>query len=516
MSEEQPSVVTEETATVRAQLEELKQTTQQFSAESIKDGQWFARFVQMMLDGYAKEIIAKGGVDFFRQKYPGLLVDQIAEKLCELATKYAALAGAASGASSSAAVIATVGTGGLGGAPAIAGAGTALAVEMFYTTRLQVRLVYDLALLYGYPIDTNDPEDLMRVFAKAYGITYTVGNVGLAVKQGGLEVTRAQLRRVLWGNQTAIQQVAIRILGPRIGRQITQKALIRSAIPVVGIGLSATWNYLSTSEIAKQARFDVAARARLRNAMRRVSQGLAQDSSNIGYVLEAIHRVANADGEFAEREMELFNEVCQAISAPPSVREALEQRLTLPLSDTSRGLAAIQSPELRIALIEALSVVAVADGAIAEPETLVLREFFGALQQPLDEHALQERAKHFAAPESSASRAKRAMFGASASAGRAVAGAASAAGKAVAGFGKSALGLFKKSDAIKPTEPIATEPAIAPEDNIMAPADDVPGAEDTRLAGIMQRLQKVTDLHAAKLISDAELNVQRERILGEL
>ena len=78
------------------------------------------------------------------------------------------------------------------------------------------------------------------------------------------------------------------------------------------------------------------------------------------------------------------------------------------------------------------------------------------------------------------------------------------------------MGLFKKSDAIKPTEPIATEPAIAPEDNIMAPADDVPCAEDSRLAGIMQRLQKVTDLHAAKLISDAELNVQRGRILGEL
>ena len=117
MSEEQPSTVTEdEQATVRAQLEELKQTTQQFSAESIKDGQWFARFVHMMLDGYAKEIIAKGGVEFFRQKYPGLLVDQVAEKLCDLATKYAALAGAASGASSSAAFAATIGTGGLGGA----------------------------------------------------------------------------------------------------------------------------------------------------------------------------------------------------------------------------------------------------------------------------------------------------------------------------------------------------------------------------------------------------------------
>ena len=43
----------------------------------------------------------------------------------------------------------------------------------------------------------------------------------------------------------------------------------------------------------------------------------------------------------------------------------------------------------------------------------------------------------------------------------------------------------------------------------------IPAAEGAP-ALIMQRLQKVADLHAAKLISDAELDVQRGRILGEL
>ena len=132
-----------------------------------------------------------------------------------------------------------------------------------------------------------------------------------------------------------------------------------------------------------------------------------------------------------------------------------------------------------------------------------------------------ERAKHFAAPETRASRAKRAVFGAGASAGRAVAGAASAAGKAVAGLGKSAFGLFKKSDKSEPAAVGAPAVGAAPPgavagDEVMAPAADVPGAEDARLAGILQRVQRLTEMHAAKLISDADLEGQRQRILAEL
>ena len=56
-----------------------------------------------------------------------------------------------------------------------AGAGIPVAVtavmgEVLFTIRLQLRLVYDIHLLYGIPLDAGDPEDLMGIFAIVYGV----------------------------------------------------------------------------------------------------------------------------------------------------------------------------------------------------------------------------------------------------------------------------------------------------------------------------------------------------------
>ncbi len=97
-----------------------------------------------MLSSYSENIIKAGGVEYFRKKYPGLTQDAIAEKLCTLAMRYAAIAGGVTGITAS--------TGVLGGLtiPVII---AAIGGEILYTTRLQVRLIYDLATVYGDPID---------------------------------------------------------------------------------------------------------------------------------------------------------------------------------------------------------------------------------------------------------------------------------------------------------------------------------------------------------------------------
>jgi len=58
--------------------------------------------------------------------------------------------------------------------------------------------------LYGIPLDTSDPEDLMAIFAVVYGIKLAeVGGIG--AKALGVEVMRAQLFRLIHGNTKAIQ-----------------------------------------------------------------------------------------------------------------------------------------------------------------------------------------------------------------------------------------------------------------------------------------------------------------------
>jgi hypothetical protein len=144
---------------IKTELEDLKKMAVAFGPARLRDGTWFNEFVHAMLSSYDEKIIKAGGVEYFRKKYPGLTQDAIAEKLCTLAMRYAAIAGGVTGITASIGVL-----GGLNIPVIIA----AIGGEILFTTRLQVRLIYDLATVYGDPIDLNDPEQLYRTFMLAY------------------------------------------------------------------------------------------------------------------------------------------------------------------------------------------------------------------------------------------------------------------------------------------------------------------------------------------------------------
>ena len=137
---------------------------------------------------------------------------------------------------------------------------TAVMAEVLYTIRLQLRLVYDLHLLYGIPLDSSDPEDLLGLFAVVYGVKLAeVGGIG--TKALGPEVMRAQLYRMIHGNTKAIQAAVRQVLGPRIARNITQKGILKAAVPVVGVAISAGWNYTATRLMASRVRQELRIKA---------------------------------------------------------------------------------------------------------------------------------------------------------------------------------------------------------------------------------------------------------------
>jgi len=214
---------------IKTELEDLKRMAAAFGPDRLRDGTWFNEFVHAMLSSYAEKIIKAGGVEYFRKKYPGLTQDAIAEKLCTLATRYAAIAGGVTGITAS--------TGVLGGLiiPVII---TAIGGEILYTTRLQVRLIYDLATIYGDPIDLDDPEQLYRAFMMAYGISAVSASAGTVAAAAGTEVVRAQAYRFITGKTPIIKEAAIKILGPRIGGMITRKAILKVVVPVAGVAIS--------------------------------------------------------------------------------------------------------------------------------------------------------------------------------------------------------------------------------------------------------------------------------------
>ena len=224
-------------AGILQELSDLKATVESFGVQAIKDGSWFNKFLKSCLSSYERQVMEQGGAAYLRGKYPGLPTDAVAGKLCELAEMYAALAGGLSGATASGAVL----TAGFGVPAAI----VAVMAEVFYTVRLQLRLAFDLHLVYDIPLAADDPEELTQLFAVVYGVKVAeVGGLGL--KALGPEVARAQLFRLIHGNTPLIQAAASTVLGPRIAKQVTQKAIIKTAVPIVGVGISAGWNYATT------------------------------------------------------------------------------------------------------------------------------------------------------------------------------------------------------------------------------------------------------------------------------
>lgn len=486
MAQAAPSIDTaaskqEMLAQIRGEIEDLKAMAAAFGVERIRDGTWFNEFIRAMLDSYAERIIAGGGINFFRKKYPGLTRDQIAEKLCELATRYAALAGGASGATASAAFAATIGTAGGASIIAVPAGLTAIAAEMLYTTRLQVRLVYDLSTIYGYPIDVDDPEDLYKAFCMAYGVAFTRAKAGAAVKAAAPELARAHMRGLIHGHTAAIQQVAIRLLGPRIGRQITQRAILRTAVPVVGVGISATWNYMSTNAIATAARYGLRAVGRLRDAVCDVAHVLRVQPEDAPLVLEAMHALITADGHFDQYEQEVFTCVVRHLGLTPEQLVQVEQRVGITVNSVEQRLRAITDQELRETLATCLQLVAVADGAVVESELQLLRRFLVALEHNLDLEWLQAEAKLFQRPVTWTQQASESI------------------GALGISVGAKISGWFDKRSNSTGVEPTAS------------PETDEPSTDNP-----LDQIRKLAALHADGILSDVEFAAKKQELLARL
>lgn len=479
---------------VKTELEELKAVASAFGPERIRDGSWFNEFLHAMLDTYSRRIIEGGGIALFRKKYPGMTQKEIAEKLCDLAVRYAALAGGSSGLASSAAVVMTIGTAGGAGVVTVPAAVTAIGAEMLFTTRLQVRLVYDLSMVYGYPIDVEDPEDLYKAFCLAYGIVFAASSAGTVTKALTPEIARAQIRGLIQGHTAAIQQVAIRILGPRIGRQISQKAILRTAVPVIGVGISSAWNYASTRNIGIIANHELRSMGRLRDAVRELSTALTLQTEASTLVLESIFVVAAADGVFEQHEQEVYQCVLKHLDVPQDTLKGLEERVDITASSIEARLRELEAPELRKALAECLKLVAVADGKLEQAELELLSKLLPALGEELVHADLEGRASFFRRPETVVSQATRVIRDAATKAGEGI----GAVGRSVSAM---ATGLFGRKKDAQVDEPVVTT----------TPENEAAEAEAASAA-----IRALATLHAEGALTDLEFQEKKKDLLARL
>ncbi len=379
-------------------IDELKKSAQKYTMNQILSGEWFNQYVRIMLADYAQTITQNGGITSFHQKYPELTRDQIAQKVCDTAIHYATIAGGFSGAAISLAFASTIATIGISSVVAVPAGLAAIVAEMLYTTQLQVRLVYDLSVIYGHPIDVDNPSDVYKTFSLAYGITFASGNLGTAVKTFTPTVARTYIRGLVVGHTQAIRHVAMHALGPKIGSKITQKAFLSTAVPGVSIAVSSSWNYLSTRHIAAIANHELRAFGQLRDAVENVSAVLKVNQSYAPLVVECMLAVITADGTFDAHEQEVFNEIVLHLEVPVNVLEALEHQIDVTPESIEERLKNIDDTALQETLATCIKLVAVSDGTVHTTEIPILKRFLAALGHTFDLKEQEKQAAIFKCP----------------------------------------------------------------------------------------------------------------------
>lgn len=168
--------------------EELRDFVKGLSPGDIKSGNWFAKLISQGLDAYSE----KATWQYFQDKYEGVPADAIVDQRIKMATRFAALSGGLTASVYTGAVAATIGSAGGASALTVPAALLTLTADLAYITRLQLRLAYDISVLYRVRIDVSDPDDLWKLIRVAFTI-----KGGEVIGEGLLKVVPAAMRLVV-------------------------------------------------------------------------------------------------------------------------------------------------------------------------------------------------------------------------------------------------------------------------------------------------------------------------------
>jgi hypothetical protein len=367
----------------RNTLEEIKTFFRNLLPEDLNNGAWFEKLLYLALCNYQNKVTA----EYFQKEYTGLPSDAIVDQRIALAKKYSAISGGTASAAYTGAVAATIGTAGGASPVAIPAAITTIVVDLGYTSLLQLRLAYDISVLYGHPLDYEDPQDLTDLINLAFGI-----KAGETLNKGlqrlAPEFYRVFIKKTLTGSSLQ----SLKAL-PVVGKYLLKRTIIKAGIPVVGIGLGVGLNYYMTGQIGKRARTIFRRRAAIEEAVRDFPLDEVQ---NMRLLLDLIWLAIFADKEATRPEAWFLRAFITRIQEKGSIPD-LENYSKQVNFDKEKILnqLTICSIEERQTLFNAVCIAVVVDGISTDKELAFVREVAHRADVTLDETALRELVKKF-------------------------------------------------------------------------------------------------------------------------
>lgn len=363
---------------VSRELAKVKHFARQLSLDDLRDGSWFARLLTSSLEKYVQEVDA----EYFRTKYPDLPPDAVVDARIRIAARYSSIEGSLSAAAYTGAVAATIGSGGGASSLTLPAGGASFVADLIFTTQIQLRLAYDISVLYGVQIDLDDPEDLWRLISVAFVVR--AGEVGRGAFAKGVPVfVRPILKKIFRGGTLS----AVKSL-PVVGKYLLQRNIIKFGIPAVGVPVSAGVNYWSTKVAGAHARSVFRDEARIVEAARRMAERTTQHTE----LLWVMWMVIAADGNVHDSEKRLLAHVTKTVGERDSALPALAELRTTIDIDRNRvwAMLATAAPHDLSAIYDAGVVTATIDGKVHPLELAVLRRLAEHCAADFDEDTIRE------------------------------------------------------------------------------------------------------------------------------
>ena len=338
---------------------ELREFIKGLSADDIKSGGWFTKLLAQTLNSYTDKVTWQ----YFQQRYEGVPADAIVDQRIKMAARYAALEGGLSASAYTGAIAATIGS--LGGAsPAtVPAAIVTVMVDVVFITRLQLRLAYDVAVLYRIPLDLSDPEDMWKLIRVAFTI-----KGGEFAREGVVRVVPPLMRQVVKRYFSGPVLVAARGL-PFVGKFLLQRNVIKIAIPAVGIPLSVGLNHYTTLLAGRHAQVVFRNEARVIE----LAESLSKRSQHPQLMLWVAWLVIMADHKIADDEALLIRHLVRLVRDQHQVvDEQLAHLVEVDPTEVWRRIEA--EPGDLSDILDVANRVAAVDGAANAREKAIISE----------------------------------------------------------------------------------------------------------------------------------------------
>jgi tellurite resistance protein len=327
---------------------------------------WMQRFIYREIEQRTRT----RGAGYWDELFPGLSPEQRARKRIRRMLTRSTVAGVAAAAGASAAeVISILGEGitALGAVPL--GLAT-VGAEMVYTTALEIDLAFDLASIYGVPFAHDDVGEISTLLALALGIEL----VQEPTQHDKPTVPgETKLRRVM-------RQMVREDFAQSVSRGVVRQAVLRNAVPVVGVVVSAAWNQIVLRRFAEAVHTAVRQRVAITRACRAVQLGELDSSASV--ILDGAWLIATSDGDIGHHESLALATLIDSLPLPQRIA-AHEASFSDDEEEWFDRVSALDEGA-RGVLLDVLSLVASADGTLNTPERRFLRRIARTLGRRLD------------------------------------------------------------------------------------------------------------------------------------